>query len=174
MNCMNKNEILLYLKKYNSTRSITDIVLHCTASKPGVKCDVDVIDKLHAQRGFKKQPESGRTCGYHFVVLTDGTIQIGRYLNEVGAHVSGSNSKSIGIVYEGGLDEKGKGKDTRTPEQKESLLWLLTQLVVLFPAATIKGHRDYSPDLNGNGIIEKQEWIKECPCFDAILEYGNI
>ena len=29
------------------------------------------------------------------------------------------------------------------------------------------GHRDLSPDLNGNGEIEPEEWIKECPCFDA-------
>ena len=29
------------------------------------------------------------------------------------------------------------------------------------------GHRDLSPDLNHNGEIEPEEWIKECPCFHA-------
>ena len=30
-----------------------------------------------------------------------------------------------------------------------------------------KGHRDYSPDTNGDGVISKYEWIKGCPCFDV-------
>ena len=30
-----------------------------------------------------------------------------------------------------------------------------------------QGHRDLSPDLNGNGEIEPEEWIKACPCFEV-------
>ena len=141
---------------------------------PGAKVNVDVIDGWHKERGFKKQPQSGRICGYHFAVLPDGTIETGRFLSEIGAHVSGQNSRSIGICYVGGLDANGKAADTRTPEQKEALIWLLSRLVVMFPDATIKGHRDYSPDLNGDGIIEPWEYIKECPCFNAAIEYSNI
>jgi N-acetylmuramoyl-L-alanine amidase len=36
-----------------------------------------------------------------------------------------------------------------------------------YPESRIVGHRDLSPDLNHNGEIEPEEWIKECPCFDA-------
>ncbi|PWL81412.1 MAG: N-acetylmuramoyl-L-alanine amidase, partial [Prevotellaceae bacterium] len=32
----------------------------------------------------------------------------------------------------------------------------------------------FSPDLNGDGIIEPWEWMKACPCFDAIGEYQNL
>lgn len=149
-----------------------DCTLH--RNQAGRKVNVDVIDGWHKERGFKKQPQSGRICGYHFVVLPDGTIETGRYLSEIGAHVSGQNSRSIGICYVGGLDANGKASDTRTPEQKEALLWLLMRLVVMFPDATIKGHRDYSPDLNGDGIIEPWEYIKECPCFNAAIEYNNV
>lgn len=37
------------------------------------------------------------------------------------------------------------------------------------------GHRDTSPDLNGNGRIDPQEYIKACPCFDVKkwLEQGR-
>ena len=31
----------------------------------------------------------------------------------------------------------------------------------------ICGHRDLSPDLNGDGTISPNEWIKDCPCFDV-------
>ena len=78
------------------------------------------------------------------------------------------------VVYVGGLDCKGKAKDTRTEKQKAALLALLVDLRKLYPEARISGHRDFSPDLNGNGIIEPKEWIKECPCFDAKLEYINV
>lgn len=171
---MNKTKIEEYLAGQQTTRNITDLILHCSATKPGANVTVDIIDEWHKQRGFKKQPQSGRICGYHFLILPDGTIEIGRYLSEIGAHVAGQNSRSIGICYAGGLDEKGKPADTRTPEQKEALTWLLSRLVERFPNTTIKGHRDYSPDLNGNGIIEPWEYIKACPCFDAIPEYKYL
>ena len=29
------------------------------------------------------------------------------------------------------------------------------------------GHRDTSPDLNGDGVIEPYEYVKVCPCFDV-------
>lgn len=98
---MNQTEILKYLEGQKTTRTITDLIVHCTATKPGAKVNVDVIDGWHKERGFKKQPQSGRICGYHFVVLPDGTIETGRYLSEIGAHVSGQNSRSIGICYVG-------------------------------------------------------------------------
>ena len=37
-----------------------------------------------------------------------------------------------------------------------------------------KGHRDLSPDLNGNGEIEPEEWIKACPCFNAETDWGKV
>ena len=36
-----------------------------------------------------------------------------------------------------------------------------------FGIRTILGHRDTSPDLNGDGRIEPNEFIKACPCFDV-------
>jgi N-acetylmuramoyl-L-alanine amidase len=44
----------------------------------------------------------------------------------------------------------------------------------LYPKAVILGHRDTSPDLNGNGIVEPCEWLKECPSFDAAKEYARL
>lgn len=33
--------------------------------------------------------------------------------------------------------------------------------------AVVLGHRDFSRDQNGNGIIDRWEWIKSCPSFDV-------
>lgn len=149
-------------------RKINYIVLHCSANKAGSKITARDIELDHIKnRGFRK-------IGYHYVIHEDGRIVPGRSLDEAGAHVAGNNSNSIGICYVGGLDAKGKPADTRTPEQKASMLFLLEKIKEQYPAAKICGHRDFSPDLNGNGIIDTWEYMKACPCFDAVSEYKKL
>ena len=60
--------------------------------------------------------------------------------------------------------------DTRTLWQKHSLRVLVRTLLVDYPGCKVCGHRDLSPDLNGNGEIEPEEWVKQCPCFDVSKE----
>ena len=88
-------------------------------------------------------------------------------MTQPGAHVRGYNAHSLGICYEGGLDAHGHPADTRTDFLKHSLRVLVMLLLRDYPGSRLCGHRDLSPDLNGNGEIEPEEWIKECPCFDA-------
>ena len=156
------------------TRKITDIAVHCTATPEGREVTMEELDAWHKARGFSKQKISGHYCGYHYVVALDGTIMCGRDLREIGAHVKGYNSISIGVCYVGGLDKDNNEKDTRTPEQKETLVWLIGELKHRLNISKVQGHRDYSPDTNNNGVIEEFEWIKSCPCFDAIPEYRDI
>lgn len=137
-------------------RAIKYLVVHCSATPENKPFTAKDIDRWHKQRGF-------RCIGYHYVILLDGTIQTGRKESEIGAHVSGYNSNSIGICYIGGMDAANKKpKDTRTPEQKESLIKLLTELKKKYPSAIIMGHRDL-PNVN-----------KACPSFDAKKTYQTI
>ena len=69
--------------------------------------------------------------------------------------------------YEGGLDRHGLAKDTRTEWQKHTLRVLVRALKMDYPEVRIVGHRDLSPDVNGNGEVEPMEWTKACPCFEA-------
>lgn len=167
----NLKNIIAQLQAYDPRiRKITGIVIHCSATREGENYDLADIERWHLERGFKR-------VGYHFIIKLDGTIQPGRILSQAGAHVSGHNSHTIGICYIGGLDDNGKAKDTRTPQQKESLRWLVHAIKTHMKggsALTVKGHRDYSPDLNKDGIIQKYERLKDCPCFDAIPEYQDI
>ena len=89
---------------------------------------------------------------------------------EEGAHARHYNAHSIGICYEGGLDEKGKPADTRTPAQKASLEDLLYSLVLDYPDAEILGHRDLPLDYPDAEILGHRDlpWVrKSCPCFDV-------
>lgn len=150
-----------------SRRKIYGIVIHCTATKAGVDLNTDDVRRIHKAQGWAD-------IGYHYLIRIDGRIENGRDVDLIGAHVSGYNAHTIGVCYVGGLDEKGNPADTRTPNQKASLISLLKMLRAAYPGASIKGHRDYSPDKNGNGTIEPSEWIKVCPCFDAIQEYNIL
>lgn len=136
-------------------RDINKIILHCSATREGDdSVNVDVIDRWHKARGW-----SG--CGYHFVVLLDGTIQFGRPVHKIGAHVKGENVGSIGVCYIGGVEKDGKTpKDTRTSEQIASLLEVFRFLQKCFPGSTIHGHNEFS--------------TKACPSFDVQLEYGKL
>lgn len=42
-----------------------------------------------------------------------------------------------------------------------------------YPEAKVVGHRDLSPDVNGNGEVEPMEWTKECPCFKVEKRGGE-
>lgn len=134
-------------------RSIDKIIIHCSATPEGRDISADTIDKWHKERGW-----SG--IGYHYVIKLDGSIEYGRDINKTGAHVKNHNKGSIGICYIGGCDASMNPKDTRTPEQKESLLLLLKTLKKMHYKATIHGHNEFAS--------------KACPSFNANKEYCNI
>lgn len=147
-------------------RTINMIVIHCSATKEGKDYSVMNITWWHKKRGF-------RTIGYHFLIHADGTIDGAkegcRSLNKIGAHAKGKNLHSVGICYIGGK-KNGKAADTRTVIQTHSMRGLVKGLQSMFPDSRVVGHRDLSVDLNGDGIITKSEWMKDCPCFDVKTE----
>ena len=101
--------------------------------------------------------------GYHYYIRRDGTLTQHRRHDEVGAHCRPFNRCSLGICYEGGLDAQGHPKDTRTPEQRTTLVHLLVKLKQQFPNAIIQGHCQMP------GATPKA-----CPCFDARKEYRTL
>ena len=136
-------------------KDVLYIVVHCTATRLSQRVTIDDIDRWHKARGFAQ-------CGYHWYIDREGTIKEGRSEKLAGAHVRHYNQHAIGVCYEGGLDEKGRPKDTRTPEQKAALWFLLEDLKKDYPKAKIVGHRDF-PHV-----------AKQCPCFDVQSEYTSL
>lgn len=131
-------------------RKITKIVVHCTATPEGKPFFAKDIDAWHRAKGW-------RCIGYHFVVLLDGTIEKGRPVEQVGAHVEGHNATTIGVVYVGGVDAKGNPKDTRTPAQKATLRKLVRDLEAQYSCGSC-GHRDFP------------KVAKACPSFDVATQ----
>lgn len=134
-------------------RRIDYIVIHCSATKVSADIGVAEIRKWHSD-----PPPRGngwRDIGYHYVVRRNGQVELGRPIEQVGAHVSGYNSNSIGLCLVGGLSAAGQAENNFVPAQWEALKALVSRLKRQFPQAKIQGHRDF-PKVR-----------KDCPCFDA-------
>lgn len=158
----------------HSVKTIHTIVIHCSASREDRNYTFEQLLLDHKARGFQ-------TCGYHIFIRKDGTRHTGRTFSMKGAHVENNNTNTIGICYEGGCDSKMKPKDTRTEAQKKELIVAIKDTLTAIEQAggdpkkvVIKGHRDFSPDTNKNGVVEPTEWIKACPCFEATPEYQHL
>lgn len=152
-------------------REATDlIVVHCSATGPQADIGVADITRWHTQRGFD-------TIGYHYVIRRNGTCETGRTESTIGAHVRGHNARSVGVCLAGGVDTAGKPANNFTPAQFATLESLLIELRGRYPQARICGHRDLSPDKNGDGKITPNEFIKACPSFDVaqwLAERGAV
>ena len=145
-------QLLLTVSKMKEVRYI---VVHCTGTPLSQRVSVEDLDSWHKAKGWNG-------IGYHWYIDRDGHIFPGRPETQAGAHVVGFNNHSIGVCYEGGINEKGQDDDTRTEKQKIALLFVLKDLKKSYPNAIILGHRDF-PNVH-----------KSCPCFDAKKEYDNL
>ena len=135
-------------------RLVKEIIIHSSATREEQQVSVDTIRDWHLAKGWND-------IGYHFYIDLDGTINKGRDIDKMGAHCKGHNRNSIGICYCGGVETDGKTpKDTRTQEQKDSLLNVLKTLKAMYPEAVIYSHSEFA--------------AKACPSFDATEEYENI
>lgn len=129
-------------------RPINEIIIHCSATEEGRDFTVEDIRRWHVQgNGWKD-------IGYHYVIYRDGSVHPGRPLDQVGAHTTGHNAKSIGVCYVGGVaSDRKTPKDTRTPEQKAALIELVRSLKLVFGVSKVSGHNEYAK--------------KACPSFDV-------
>ena len=140
---------------YQNYREVRLLVVHCSATRCDRSFGVSDLRRCHLGRGFAD-------IGYHFYITRDGALHVCRPANRIGAHARGYNDHSLGICYEGGLDEKGRPADTRTYAQRCTLIDLLRRLRLDYPGARIVGHNQL------HGVR------KACPCFDARREYAAL
>ena len=132
-------------------RNLKRIILHCTATPEGAHFDIATIRRWHVQgNGWKD-------IGYHYVIYLDGSVHEGRPIEQSGAHTSGHNADSIGIVYVGGVDAAGKAKDTLNEAQEVALVNLIQALRATHGEMTLHGHNEFA--------------AKACPSFNVKTKF---
>lgn len=127
-------------------RPITELVIHCSDTPATMDVGAYEIDQWHKQRGWL-------CIGYHFVIRRNGSVELGRPVSMVGAHVEHHNANSIGVCMVG-------SKGDHTPAQWSRAALLCADLLGQFqlPPTALRGHRDYP------GVT------KTCPDFDVATE----
>lgn len=144
-----------YVEKYR--REINNVILHCSGGHPEATAQ-SILN-------YWKRVKGWRHPGYHKLVLFKGQTHIYADPSRVTNGVLGHNSDAYHICWTGGYN----GIDNRTSEQKEGLYREVKWAINEFGKdINIWGHRDFSKDLDGNGIISPFEWSKQCPSFDVI------
>ena len=129
-------------------RPLTEIIIHCSATKPSMDIGADWIRKIHVQQN------KWRDVGYHFIIRRNGAQEEGRPIDQAGAHCKGHNSDTIGICLVGGLSETGRPQNNFTPEQFQSVQMLIGYLKERYPTIVkLSGHNDYAN--------------KACPSFNV-------
>lgn len=117
-------------------RFVTDcIVVHHIGMANNDDVSAETVHQWHLNNGW-----SG--IGYHFLIRKDGTIEEGRPLGTVGAHVYGENRHTVGINLVGNFESA-----VPTEAQKAAAAHLIASLCTVYQLdpvweSTVKGHCD--------------------------------
>jgi len=141
-------------------RPISEIIIHCSATRADwmerypIAAKVDEIRRWHiSDRGWKD-------IGYHYLIDRNGTVATGRPVEQVGAHVAGHNTGTIGVCLIGGhgSSETDRFDQNFTAAQDKALRTLLADLKRQYKGIVkISGHNQYA--------------AKACPGFNVASWY---
>ena len=137
-------------------RPINEIVVHCTATRANWWATRTLAQKVAEVRLWHTRDRGWRDIGYHYLIDRDGKVAAGRPVEQVGAHVQGRNTGTIGVALFGGHGgaTTDRFSDHFTEAQDVALRRLLTDLAERFPTITkISGHNEYA--------------AKACQCFNV-------
>jgi N-acetyl-anhydromuramyl-L-alanine amidase AmpD len=127
-------------------RPISEIIVHCTATRPEWMAGKPTSEKVAEVRRWHVEDNGWKDIGYHFLIDRDGTVAKGRPIEQVGAHTMGRNTGSIGISLFGGHGSAANGKFeySFTELQDAALHALIVRLMAIYKIAKVSGHNQYA------------------------------
>jgi len=134
-------------------RSVTHLVLHCTATAQNTP--VENIKKYWKENLGWKSP------GYHKIIEPSGKVVVLADDEKICNGVKGHNMTSIHVSYIGGV-KGSKPVDNRTAGQREAMIALVRYYRSKYPGIIVCGHRDFP------GVV------KACPSFDVKTWLSDI
>jgi hypothetical protein len=130
-------------------RKINRLVVHCSDTPTGRDVSAADIRRWHTE------DNGWRDIGYSHVIRIDGTIELGRPIEQVGSHVAGHNSDSLGICL--------VGRDKFSYEQYHNLCILLKSLMAQFNLSPkdVYGHRELANGKSCPGNLDLDKLRKD-------------
>ena len=125
---------------------ITEIILHCSATRPDWMEGKPSSEKFAEIRRWHMQDRGWRDIGYHWVIDRDGTIMQGRKMTEIGAHVAGHNAGTIGICLIGGAGSSADDEfhEHFTYAQDRAARQIIASIRLNARITKISGHNEYA------------------------------
>lgn len=138
-------------------RRISEIIIHCTATRPEWMEANSTADKVAEIKRWHVDGNGWSDIGYHWLIDRDGTVAPGRPMERDGAHCKGHNTGTVGVSLIGGHGgaETDLPGDHFTDVQMAALTSLCMRISTEHPIAKVSGHNQYA--------------AKACPCFDVPL-----
>lgn len=143
-------------------RPINEIIVHCSATKPEWMADAPTSAKVAEIRRWHVKDRGWKDIGYHYLIDRNGAVATGRPVEQVGAHVSGHNTGTIGVCLIGGFgsNENDQFSEHFSWQQEKALRTLLADLRKQFPGVKkVTGHNQYA--------------AKACPGFSVPSWYAK-
>lgn len=110
------------------------IIIHHTGNPTDDDLSAEQIHRSHRNMGWAG-------IGYHFVIRKDGSVELGRPVDCIGAHAAGFNSCAIGIMVCGNFN-----MGSPTQAQLNTLPMLITDICdaynLIASYSVVMGHRD--------------------------------
>ena len=144
------------------------IIIHCTAGS-----DTNNTENAYKVHDYHITNNGWSGIGYNFLILRDGTVQVGRSLGHTGGHTKGrGNSIGISVTWCGGHG----CQDTRTSQQRQAMHNLINKLKSTYGITNVVGHRNCIKEnskTHWQCEISCASGAKSCPNFDAPAEFGT-
>jgi N-acetyl-anhydromuramyl-L-alanine amidase AmpD len=137
-------------------RPLNEIIVHCSATRPEWMERFPTAKKVEEiRRWHMGAPNKWKDIGYHYLVDRNGTVVTGRPIEQVGSHVKGHNTGTIGVCLIGGHGsaETDQFAEHFTPAQDKALRHLLADLQHRYKIGKVTGHNSYA--------------AKACPGFNV-------
>jgi hypothetical protein len=153
----------------HGNKPVETIFIHCSATRADwlenapLADKVAEIDRWHRARGWSR-------IGYHWVIDRDGAVAPGRLETEIGSHVKGHNTGSIGICLVGGhgSNENDPFAKNYTPEQDWALRELIEKIRKRADIKRIRGHHEVAAKACPGFNVSR--WVANKPAKPALTE----
>jgi N-acetyl-anhydromuramyl-L-alanine amidase AmpD len=144
-------------------RAITEIIVHCTATRPDWWAGKSTAAKVAEIKRWHVKERGWSDIGYHYLIDRDGVVMKGRDIARDGAHVQGRNKGTIGVSLFGGHGsaETDQFSDHFTPQQDAALRNLIADLRKRFGNVPVTGHNQYAAKACPGFNVPK--WLARAP-----------
>lgn len=155
-------------------RKITEINIHCAATKPGWMAGRPGSEKVAEITRWHVVDNGWSAIGYHYIIDRDGKFYRGRSEAMSGAFEPKVNANAIGICLIGGYGSNATDPFDKhyTPEQDNTLRKLIKGLRDKHPTITkVTGHNDYSSKACPGFKVSR--WLANQPPQRTFAESGT-